>query len=237
VTEEIQILWALHGLDERAVAKREALKAFAGRRAEVERGMVGAKARLETVKARIAEIQKRRREREQLVETKLTEERKFQSQLPAVKKNEEYQALLHEIAAVKAKRSEIETDVLVALDEEESAMAEKGPAEKALADAEAHARESNASVDRDEAAARAELDALGAERQALIVKLPPATRSRYERIHASREGRAVVAIAKNACGGCYRNQPPQMIQEAKRGDRALFCDGCGRMMVWPPGVP
>ena len=48
-------------------------------------------------------------------------------------------------------------------------------------------------------------------------------------------GRAVVPILpKGACGGCFRGQPPQVLQEARRGDRVLLCDGCGRMMVWPP---
>ena len=64
--------------------------------------------------------------------------------------------------------------------------------------------------------------------------LPPSTRSRYERIRGSREGRAVVPIIKGACGGCYRGQSPQTLQEARRGDRILLCDGCGRMLIWPP---
>jgi hypothetical protein len=25
-----------------------------------------------------------------------------------------------------------------------------------------------------------------------------------------------------------------VIQEARRGDRLLTCDGCGRLLVWPP---
>jgi len=234
VTEEIATLWALHELDERAAVQRAALASFAARREEVAKGLTGARAHLEAVKQRIAEVEKKRRDRERDVESLLADERKFQSQLPAVKKNEEYQALLHEIASVKDKRSAVETDVLMAFEEEERANGEKPGAEKALADAEALVREATATVDREEAEARAQLDALGAERAALMTKLSPPTRNRYERIHASRDGRAVVAIMKSSCGGCYRNQPPQVLQEARRGDRVLTCDGCGRMMVWPP---
>jgi len=47
----------------------------------------------------------------------------------------------------------------------------------------------------------------------------------------------VVAIVKGACGGCFRAQPPQVLQEARRGDRLLACDGCGRLLIWPPEVP
>src|SRR5205823_12527842 len=91
-----------------------------------------------------------------------------------------------------------------------------------------------AQIDREEAEARQRLDALEAERKRHLEKLPTPTRLRYERIHGSREGRAVVPILKGACGGCYRAQPPQMINEAKKGDRLLTCDGCGRLMIWPP---
>ncbi|TMQ68855.1 MAG: hypothetical protein E6K80_13650 [Candidatus Eisenbacteria bacterium] len=67
-----------------------------------------------------------------------------------------------------------------------------------------------------------------------MTRLPATTRSRYERIRQSRDGRAVVPIVKGSCGGCFRGQPPQMLQEARRGDRALICDGCGRILIWPP---
>ena len=76
-----------------------------------------------------------------------------------------------------------------------------------------------------------------ARREKHIAGLPPGTRSRYERIVQSRDGRAVVAILKGACGGCFRNQPPQVLQEARRRDRLLVCEGCGRLVIWPPDVP
>ena len=43
-----------------------------------------------------------------------------------------------------------------------------------------------------------------------------------------------MAILKGACGGCFRNQPPQLLQDARRRDRLLVCEGCGRLLVWPP---
>ena len=76
--------------------------------------------------------------------------------------------------------------------------------------------------------------ALDARREANLRDLPPVTRARYERVHGSRDGRAVVAILKGACGGCYRTLPPAVLQEARRRDRMMSCEGCGRLMVWPP---
>jgi predicted nucleic acid-binding Zn-ribbon protein len=234
MTDEIAALWTLHGLDERLVAARTRLGGFAGEREAVERRLTGVRAQLEAVQKKIAELKRARGDRELEIEANLTAERRFQSQLPAVKKNEEYQALLHEIAGVKAKRSDLETLVLTAMEEEERAQAERPVAEGALKAAEQEAATHRAGIDRAEAEANAEVEAIQREREAAMAHLSQQVRSRYERIHSSRDGRAVVPIIKSACGGCFRAQPPQILQEARRGDRMLSCDGCGRLLVWPP---
>lgn len=191
---------------------------------------------LEGYKTRIADVQKKRREIERDIETLTVDERKFSSQLPMVKKNEEYQALLHEIAATKKKRSDRETDLLVLMEDEDKASGEKPAHEKALTAAEAESAERGRAIDANEQGERERLAELDAERGQWMAKLPTATKMRYERIRHSLGGRAVVAISKGACGGCHRGASPQMLQEAKRGDRVLLCDGCGRMLVWPPEV-
>jgi hypothetical protein len=91
-------------------------------------------------------------------------------------------------------------------------------------------------LEAERAGAQARLDGLEARREANVRELPAAVRARYERVHASRDGRAVVPIEKGACGGCFRTLPPAVLQEARRRDHALSCEGCGRLMVWPPGA-
>jgi predicted nucleic acid-binding Zn-ribbon protein len=90
------------------------------------------------------------------------------------------------------------------------------------------------SIEAEEAVVRSQFDALSARRDVHISALAPATRQRYERAHGSRGGRAVVPIMKGACGGCFRAQPPQALNEARKRDRLLSCDGCGRILVLPP---
>jgi predicted nucleic acid-binding Zn-ribbon protein len=232
LTEELQHLWGIRGLDEQIAAIRAVLAGFPQQRAQLETRVQAEMARLEQLKHRMNELQKVRREREREIEAASEQERKFQSQLPAVKKNEEYTALLHEIDGMKAKRSDLETQVLVQLDEEEKIHQERPALEQALARAQQEAEQRRGEIDAREKDERDRMAALEAERGGLLAKL--STRSRYERIHGSKEGRAVVPIAKGACGGCFRGQPPQVLQEARRGDRLLTCDGCGRLLIWPP---
>jgi predicted nucleic acid-binding Zn-ribbon protein len=67
-----------------------------------------------------------------------------------------------------------------------------------------------------------------------VAALAPAARPRYEKLRAGRAGRAVVAIENGACGGCHRGLPPAVLQEARRREKLLVCDGCGRLLLLPP---
>jgi len=234
MTEEIEILWALRGVDERLVSLHAALARYPVDRQSLEARLGGERGKLESAKKQIADIQLKHRHMEQEIEVFQQEERKFQSQLPMVKKNEEYTALLHEIGDRKNKRSARETDLLMLMDEEQRLQAEKRRLEQAGKAIEAETATRLESIAAAEQEERDRAAALEAERQALAARLPATMRSRYERIRTSRDGRAVVPIIKGACGGCFRGQPPQALQEARRGDRALICDGCGRLLVWPP---
>jgi predicted nucleic acid-binding Zn-ribbon protein len=227
VTEEFDRLWALRGLDDEVVAAESALKRFPEERAAIERRVSDERQAVDRLKARVAALLLERRKLESDADALGVQEKKFQSQLPAVKKNEEYQALLHEIAAAKEKRSNVETEILVRLEAEEHMNAERPVLERALQDRLAR-------LEAEERVEREKLAALEQRRSAELDHLTAGTRARYERIRTSRDGRAVVAIIKNACGGCYRNQPPQAIQEAKRRERPIVCDGCGRLLLWPP---
>lgn len=234
MSEEIDHLWKLKDLDEQIVAARAALKKFPEQRKALETRAAETKRDLNALNAKIADVQKRRRELEKDAEVTVEQERKFAAQLPMVKKNEEYQALLHEISGSKSKRSDIETQVLVQMDAEESLVQQKPAVEKALKAAEAELSARAAEIDAAEQAAQGRVDAIESQRQAEMAPLPASTRNRYERIFTSKSGQAIVAILKGACGGCYRGQPPQLVQEARKRDRLIVCEGCGRLLIWPP---
>lgn len=234
MTAELAHLWALHELDEQAILHEQALAQLPARRAELEAPRRAGRAALEQARVRAATAKRERVGLEGEAAALSAEEKRFQGQLAAVKKNEEYQALLHEIAALRARRSDLETGILERLDDEERWEAEQPRREQALATLTRDADAALATLAADEQRHRSEREALETRRQEQMAGLPPATRSRYERIRASREGRAVVAIVKGACGGCFRAQPPQVLQEARRRDRVLMCDGCGRMLIQPP---
>jgi predicted nucleic acid-binding Zn-ribbon protein len=210
------------------------LRRFPAERAAIEQRVGAERARLAAARTHFAELQKRRRVVEQEIAGVTETERKFQAQLPLVKKNEEYKALQHEIEGARARRSDLETDVLGQLEAEDREMSERPALERTLAEAERDAAGRLEAIVAAERADRERVAALDAEREKHLERVSSALRVRYERIRSSLDGRALVPILKGACGGCFRGQPPQVVQEARKRDRVLICDGCGRMLLWPP---
>ena len=62
-------------------------------------------------------------------------------------------------------------------------------------------------------------------------ELPAAVRARYERVHASRDGRAVVPIEKSACGGCFRTLPPAVLRGTALGSILGVLPGGGALLA------
>ena len=70
------------------------------------------------------------------------------------------------------------------------------------------------------------------ERKRLVMDMDPALLKRYDRIRANKGGTAVTTVNTGACGGCFRRIPPHEMQNLKRDDKIITCEGCGRILIW-----
>ncbi len=231
MTPELETLWRIQDLDRALASVRERLVVFPTQRAALAARLAAAKAALtradEGVKARALA----KRDAESQAEALVAQERKFQTQLTQVKKNEEYAALLAEIEGAKLKRSALETFVLEKMDEEGAAAAEVTRARKALAEAEkAHADETR-QIDAEEAKVKAEESEVLARREAQMASLPAGLRHRYERVYAAKKGMAVADLARDSCAACGSRLPPQAAIEVRRGTAVVECPDCGRILL------
>jgi hypothetical protein len=152
----------------------------------------------------------------------------------AIKTNEEYAALSHEITFVKGEIEQKEDAILAILEQSESAARDvEGSREKATA-------AERDLVERIEAL-HGELSRLGDalaikrdERLRVATRIDHSVLERYERILASKGDSALANVADGACSGCYMTLPPQTVIEVKRADRLMECQSCGRILFWWP---
>ncbi len=69
------------------------------------------------------------------------------------------------------------------------------------------------------------------EREKLLVRMEKNDIAAYERIRKAKEGKAVVAVKRNACGGCFNTIPAQKIVELRQNNKIFTCEYCGRILV------
>ena len=187
---------------------------------------------LEAAKARVQENQHARKLLEKdvaAVETRLS---RFEDHKAAVKTNQEYQALTHEISTGKVEKDGLEEQILVLMEEADALLSEQKKDEAALARA-----------GRDADAARA---ALGAERGALDREIARLTTLRgdetrhvdartlgiYEQLLKTRRGLAVAAMVNGHCLGCHVRLRPPVEQQVRRNDGIVQCESCQRILYY-----
>jgi predicted nucleic acid-binding Zn-ribbon protein len=233
VTEELRLHWALHEIDEQAVAREQALAKQPEARREHNAKVTAARAAVQAIDQRLADSAKRRRALDREIAAYDVQLHRYEQQLLSVTTQHQLEAMQHEIAAVRAKRDGLENEALERLDAEERDTKLRPEKAHALERAESESQATLARLDAEAATLQAELGTLEARRAETVAALAPAARTRYEKLRAGRAGRAVAAIVNGACGGCHRGLPPASLQEARRREKLLMCDGCGRLMMLP----
>jgi uncharacterized protein len=233
--DQVAILLELRQLDDRLHALHRQVEA---RQADSQRRRLEADLVRETLAqetARLDAAGRRKREAEQEVKQSRAQKVKYEGQLQGVKTNVEYQALLKEIATMEAKARDWEDVILETMELEEATQRTAERLKADLAGKDRVAGEEGARVERESTEARAQERELETRRLELIAGLDAAARHKYERLRAVKGETAIAAVAHGSCGGCHYNLPPQTVNEVRRAERLILCEGCGRILVWADG--
>ena len=166
------------------------------------------------------------------VKEKNSELERLQRQMTAIKTNKEYDALSREIDHVRKEIGAAEDGIIQAMERTEELAREIDERQSRCEEI----KETNgAQLD----SIQGEMDSVGEkirikedERRNILVRLEDSMVATYERVRRGKGGGAVVGVRKNACLGCFKTLPPQLVQEIRRGERLITCDSCGRILIW-----
>lgn len=156
---------------------------------------------------------------------------KYKSQQFQVKTNKQYDALTREIEYSQEKINTLQREIDVL----------EGRAKLAKADQETLKLEIEA-LKTDLKEKLAELEVVNSEheeeerrlqhkREKIVVQISKDDIRTYERIRQAKDGLAVVPVRRNACGGCFKRVPPQIMQELRKNAQLMTCEHCGRILV------
>jgi len=159
---------------------------------------------------------------------------KFREQAMAVKTNQEYHAIQHEIAFAQTEIKKLEDQILELMVTGDELTAGVKSAEVALT-----ADQKKGEADKKALAAEhSELEALTerlrGERGALVGALNPSVLSIFEMVSRRRNGVAVAEARDGICTICHVRLRPQIFNTVRRNLEIIQCDSCNRILYFVP---
>lgn len=235
----IPLLLQLQKTDQEIAAFRAELDAAPRRIRELDSKLAGARTAVASAKDALAQTVAARKKTEFAVSEWRERVKKFKSQTSAVKTNEAYKALLHEIANGEdeiAKLEDAQLEQMMAVEEAEKKVKS---AEAVLRDAELsvaadrkaienHARESNRKM-------LADIPV----REKLAAEIPEEIVTLYTRASKRHHGVALAEAVTEQCRGCGMRLLPHLYQQVYQPqDHDIHtCENCGRILYAAEPAP
>jgi len=230
---ELEKLIALQQVDGEVARLREEVALLPRRVTAIEAKLAGTKAEIEKAQTALAATQGARRKLESEIQDHRGHISKYREQSLAVKTNEQYKALLHEIEFA-------EQHIRAAEDKILEGMVDSEAREAALKAAEAELRAETAEIEKEKTEARAltaEDEKLLAEQNArrdqLRGGIAESVLAHYDRVLHARKT-AVAEARAQKCAACNVLLRPQTYNEVKTNEQIVTCDSCGRILFYDP---
>lgn len=156
---------------------------------------------------------------------------RYKEQQFQIKTNKQYDALSREIDAAQERIIQLQKEMEIIEGKAELAKKDREKIAGEIQETEKELEERTKELETVNKEHEEEELRLKHEREKLIVRINASDLKRYERIRKAKNGKAVVLIRRNACGGCYKRVPPQTVLELRKHDRIITCEHCGRILV------
>ncbi len=229
----------LQRVDHQIALLRAELEAFPKRIREEESQLAGARAEVAAAKEALAQINAERRKFEFEGQEWKDRARKYRDQSGAVKTNEAYRALQHEIANAEAEVAKAEDRQLEVMMKAEEAERRVKLAEARLKEAEQNVAAERKSIEAQAGDKKKQLESATGEHDRIIVPVPEELRELYARIAKRHGGTAMAQVRDDQCRGCGLRVLPHIVQElrSETSEEVYRCESCGLILYTLEPVP
>jgi predicted nucleic acid-binding Zn-ribbon protein len=230
VQAELEQLLVLQDRDQKIRQLQAELKTIPQQSKSLDVQLAASAAGIEALKlkARHAEVDRKKLELD--IATRRESIARLKTQQYQTRKNDEFQAMGHEIERYEKEISAIE-------DQELEIMEQGDQLKSRFAEEEKHGAVAKESIGRQVADLAAKTKALEGrlaelqkERVALVSGMDEDVLSRFERLFASKGDAAVVALEHEVCTGCHMKVTTQTAVRVKGGKEVVSCEQCGRIL-------
>jgi predicted nucleic acid-binding Zn-ribbon protein len=233
---DLEKLIVLQRLDSAAHDARTRLADQPERERALDARLAVARDAVAAAKAKLTDNQNIRREHEKTVALHQGRLSKFREQAMAVKTNQEYHAIQHEISFAQTEMKGAEDAVLEKMLEGDDLTASVKRAEGDLAAEQKKVDADRKALAADAAEQKASLEQLAAERAGVVKSMTPQVLSLFELVANRRQGIAIAEARDGICTICHVRLRPQVFNNILKNDQIIQCDSCNRIMYYIPKV-
>src|SRR5579863_5029982 len=230
---DVQNLIALQQADREILRLKEEIAALPKRVAAIEERLAGTRALLEKAKGAVKADEAARRKYESGIQDQQQKISKYRDQSLAVKTNEQYKALLHEIQFA-------EQDIRAHEDNILELMVNAEIREKDVKAAEATLRAETADIEKEKAQAKQrtaedekQLAEWNAKRDTARSGVDADLLRQYDRV-AKHRGTGISEARDHKCSACQVMLRPQTYNEVRAATQVVFCESCQRILYYDP---
>ena len=155
---------------------------------------------------------------------------RLKTQQYQTRKNDEFQAIGHEIERYENEIRKIEDEELELMIEADKLKADLGVEEKKAATVKESVTRQTADLEAKSKTLESRLEELTKERAEIAGKIDEDLLGRFERLFKSKGDAVVVPLEHEVCTGCHMKVTTQTAHRAKAGKEIVSCDNCGRIL-------
>ncbi|QSR85069.1 zinc ribbon domain-containing protein [Methylacidimicrobium sp. B4] len=227
---DLPLLIELQELDQKIVRLRSELAQLPVAKRRVEAASEEAKRKLQEAKQAQQSTELLRRQMEGEIEELRRRLTRYQAQQMQARKNEEYQALSHEILQVKGEVEREEDEVLLLLEKADDLQIGVKREERKAEEAEEDARRKRKELAEKESRLMSQLAQAEEERERKKRVVETTLLARYQMLVQGHRENAVVPVVHGGCGGCHMKLTRQTLLRAGAAAELAFCENCGRIL-------
>lgn len=200
----------------------------------LKREIMDLKKDLDDTEARIAENHKNRRLIEEEIEAERDALIKKEKKLLETKTNREYTAVQHEIESARERIDNMETEDLELMTELDTLNPQGEELNEKTETVVANNTSLIEDIEKRFNSIESDIAILKKKHKNIFKHVDKRATAVYDRLRKGKGGIAVATVDKNklSCRGCYKQLPPQKVLEVRRAKKLIFCESCGRVLVW-----
>ena len=232
MNEQLKRLIALQEVDAKIFSVTRVIDSFPSKIAEIELPFRESRDAFDLIKQQLESLERKKRDKESALDDTSDKIKKLKSRTADIKTNKEYQALLSEIESVEKERSSLEDEILVIMEEMESASKQTKKEEAKYRINKEKIDILKKDIEQEKLAAEKELQGLKKTSSEIAGTIDQEIYDQYKNLIDLYKVYVVVEAKGEICQGCNMNIPPQLFVELKKNEEIVHCPQCRRIIYF-----